>query len=52
MPRWAQVVVTVNAQVFGSASPVALEPVEETGFFKKLWQRILSLVQVIPDNVA
>ena len=37
-----KVVVTVDGQVFGEQALVALEPVEEAGFFKKLWQRILS----------
>jgi len=37
-----KVVVTVDGQVFGEQPLVALEPVEEAGFFKKLWQRILS----------
>lgn len=37
-----KVVVTVDGQTFGEQPLVALEPVEEAGFFKRLWQRILS----------
>lgn len=37
-----KIVVTLDGQPQGEQSLVALEPVEEAGFFKKLWQRILS----------
>ncbi|HET6788839.1 MAG TPA: D-alanyl-D-alanine carboxypeptidase family protein, partial [Aquabacterium sp.] len=37
-----KVVVSLDGQTFGEQSLVALEPVEEAGFFKKLWQRIRS----------
>ena len=37
-----KVLVTLNGQTVGEQALVALEPVEEAGFFKKLWQRILS----------
>lgn len=38
-----KIVVTLDGQPQGEQALVALEPVEEAGFFKKLWQRILSL---------
>ena len=38
-----KIVVTLDGQPQGEQSLVALEPVEEAGFFKKLWQRILAL---------
>ncbi|MEJ5898023.1 D-alanyl-D-alanine carboxypeptidase family protein [Aquabacterium sp. G14] len=37
-----KIVVTLDGQPQGEQALVALEPVEEAGFFKKLWQRILS----------
>ena len=37
-----KIVVTLDGQPQGEQSLVALEPVEEAGFFKKLWQRFLS----------
>ncbi|MFY9811955.1 D-alanyl-D-alanine carboxypeptidase family protein [Aquabacterium sp.] len=37
-----KILVTLDGQPQGEQSLVALEPVEEAGFFKKLWQRILS----------
>ena len=37
-----KIVVTLDGQPQGEQSLVALEPVEEARFFKKLWQRILS----------
>lgn len=37
-----KIVVTLDGQPQGEQALVALEPVEEVGFFKKLWQRILS----------
>ena len=37
-----KVVVSLDGQTFGEQNLVALEPVEEAGFFKKLWQRIRS----------
>ncbi len=37
-----KIVVTRDGQPHGAQALVALEPVEEAGFFKKLWQRILS----------
>lgn len=38
-----KIVVTLDGQAQGEHALVALEPVEEAGFFKKLWQRFLSL---------
>jgi D-alanyl-D-alanine carboxypeptidase (penicillin-binding protein 5/6) len=38
-----KILVTLNGQPQGEQALVALEPVEEAGFFKKLWQRFLSL---------
>lgn len=38
-----KVVLTLAGQPYGEQSVVALEAVEEAGFFKKLWQRIKSL---------
>ena len=38
-----KILVTLDGQPQGEQALVALEPVEEAGFFKKLWQRILSL---------
>lgn len=38
-----KILVTLDGQTQGEQSLVALEPVEEAGFFKKLWQRFLSL---------
>lgn len=38
-----KIVVTLDGQPQGEQALVALEPVEEAGFFKKLWQRILAL---------
>lgn len=35
-----KVVVSLDGQVYGEQTLVALEPVEEAGFFSKLWQRI------------
>ena len=37
-----KILVTLNGQPQGEQALVALEPVEEAGFFKKLWQRFLS----------
>ena len=37
-----KILVTLDGQPQGEQALVALEPVEEAGFFKKLWQRILS----------
>lgn len=37
-----KVLFTLDGQTFGEQNLVALEPVDEAGFFKKLWQRILS----------
>jgi len=37
-----KILVTLDGQLQGEQALVALEPVEEAGFFKKLWQRILS----------
>ena len=37
-----KIVVTLDGQPQGEQALVALEPVEEAGFFKKLWQRFLS----------
>lgn len=38
-----KILVTLDGQPQGEQALVALEPVEEAGFFKKLWQRILAL---------
>ncbi|WP_428022017.1 D-alanyl-D-alanine carboxypeptidase family protein [Aquabacterium sp.] len=38
-----KILVTLDGQPQGEQALVALEPVEEAGFFKKLWQRFLSL---------
>lgn len=38
-----KILVTLDGQPQGEHALVAMEPVEEAGFFKKLWQRILAL---------
>ena len=38
-----KIVVSLDGQPQGEQALVALEPVDEAGFFKKLWQRFLSL---------
>ena len=35
-----KVVISLDGQVYGEQALVALEPVEEAGFFSRLWQRI------------
>ena len=38
-----KVVIFLDGQVYGEQALVALEPVEQAGFFKRLWQRIKEL---------